>query len=875
MVTFTFLGNSPYTKKDKHFVKATIGKYVRCAFFSLFLLLSHAYSQDANIDQIRNSNLYTDPPFVNTATWANGNANATQAHYMEGHSIGYRSLLTGLITNNIYTYYISYETEVSGIMAIDYLTHFQRLEPHGPFGHAAETVNPKILIKGSTPYVFQNTFFSDFLIPKPTPTGSPVTDQPGKSWQKLYDDNQNQLKMTGYDGTITDVLYRRQDNLDASATKVTSSIAVTFIAKNDSVILAWGGHIASRLDWGYINPTTPRSAAGISGSPYHMRNDSIKNNTTGVNKGLGATDRQLSAAAVIPPPECPIISSQTKCLESTSFTFEIPTPETGATYTWSFGSNSVDAVFQNGTNTGNSVVIIHNGGGAFTTGGSFTLNITAVKNGITQECTGVATGTVVNVNVFVDEDNKDTIQLNKNVSQTAPLVVTAVSPGALTDYNYQWSLVSSPNGSSSSITNETSSSATFNLLSPYSSGEYLLRVVATQKVAPFCKDSATILIEVAGGVSCGVSGPSPVCAKSTNKYIYDPDKNGVEDAIPTNFAATWSLVNANGAVFTSNDLTGSSVFVQAGLCGTSYTVRISLASTSGIVNVSCDSTVSVNDTEPPVITCPGDKLIQCIKNPSDTSTAVMGIATATDNCGYKLTYSDQVITNNCVKLIKRTWTATDSCNNTATCVQNITVADTTRPAVTCTANPTAVPCDGQIPVPAVTDNCYSSQDITVYYSDVPANGAATRQAFDRTWSFMDGSGNIATCVQHITFAACSARMITSTVQEQQKVTATKAATTKTPVAPVVKDLQVQAFPNPYGNEVNFSFISPVSGQARLDVFDIMGRRIAVPYQGYIQAGIEKLVTYKVPGAKKGSLIYRLNVGNYTRTGKLLSINRTQ
>jgi hypothetical protein len=53
------------------------------------------------------------------------------------------------------------------------------------------------------------------------------------------------------------------------------------------MVLAWGGHIGTRADWGANN-----SAIFISGSPYHMSQD-------GCSFGCGAMDRALSASAVL------------------------------------------------------------------------------------------------------------------------------------------------------------------------------------------------------------------------------------------------------------------------------------------------------------------------------------------------------------------------------------------------------------------------------------------------------------------------------------------------------------------------------------------------------------------------------------------------
>jgi uncharacterized repeat protein (TIGR01451 family) len=68
-------------------------------------------------------------------------------------------------------------------------------------------------------------------------------------------------------------------------------VIVTFTAADSTVLLAWGGHIASQVDWGAGN-----SAGAISGSPYHMRILSL--DTT----SIGNQDRSLKASTIAPVP---------------------------------------------------------------------------------------------------------------------------------------------------------------------------------------------------------------------------------------------------------------------------------------------------------------------------------------------------------------------------------------------------------------------------------------------------------------------------------------------------------------------------------------------------------------------------------------------
>ncbi|KIC91863.1 SprB repeat-containing protein [Flavihumibacter sp. ZG627] len=80
---------------------------------------------------------------------------------------------------------------------------------------------------------------------------------------------------------------------------------------------------------------------------------------------------------------------------------------------------------------------------------------------------------------------------------------------------------------------------------------------------------------------------------------------------------------------------------------------------------------------------------------------------------------------------------------------------------------------------------------------------------------------------------------------------------------------IRAFPNPYGNEINFRVISPVSGNASLELFDMLGRRVAVIYNGRVQSGVLQTLQYKVPATQRSALIYKLSIGNESWKGTLL------
>jgi len=321
-------------------------------------------SPAASLEQIRNGSAIQP---VQPAQWQNGNAGNQTAHYVESHSIGYRALLTNLPVGETVTLILGYDVKHSNRNAIDFLTHYDRLQPHGQFlsggqHPAQETVDPRL----GTSFAGMNPT-STFEIPRPVVNQSGV---PGSVWQEIKNSDPDKVKMTMWGGTITNIQYVTP-GADLSLAQSEQRIAVTFIIENASAVLAWGGHIANRNDWGYDVNNVPLSAGGISGSPYHMRliNWGLGN--------LGNQDRSLSAAAVIPPPLCTLTGDDNVCAGSTN---TYSTTEVADTYTWTIINNTSGAAFNpEPTSTSQSVTI-----DAGANAGSYTVKLVTTRNGITS-----------------------------------------------------------------------------------------------------------------------------------------------------------------------------------------------------------------------------------------------------------------------------------------------------------------------------------------------------------------------------------------------------------------------------------------------------------------------------------------------------------
>src|SRR5205085_4557168 len=136
------------------------------------------------------------------------------------------------------------------------------------------------------------------------PSGDDITQDPGVF--SFY----NASAPSGVGGYTLDGTY---------AGDSTTEITIQFTASDDQVVIAWGGHISTRLDWGLNN-----SAISIPGSPYHMRLEAM---TCPEGCNVGQQDHQLSATAVFFPVQLTIVK-ETNPDTAPSHTFSYTTTGT-------------------------------------------------------------------------------------------------------------------------------------------------------------------------------------------------------------------------------------------------------------------------------------------------------------------------------------------------------------------------------------------------------------------------------------------------------------------------------------------------------------------------------------------------------------------
>ncbi|TNE66015.1 MAG: hypothetical protein EP344_02655, partial [Bacteroidetes bacterium] len=496
----------------------------------------------ADLDQYRNGPF--DNPNNTCTNWVNGNAGEQNSHYMEGWSIPYRCEMTDLPLNTPITLTLGYDVKHSGKHALDYLTYFHRMLPHDIFcdgGHnTPECVTPA------------NGAFTTFAIPAPSSVNSPVPGMPTNSFNALPG---GEKLMRLYGGIIDDIQYVTEGDLNAAQSE--TQINVIFRATSSTAVLTWGGHIATRDDWGAGN-----SAGGIGGSPYHMRLVGWSLNN------LGNQDRSLSGAAVAP--NCDITGPDSLCTGSNAV--YCVAEQAGISYEWTVIDGDATVI---GSNTGN-CVNIQSGTE------NFTLQITLTSNGglctnCTYEVVVLGTGTC-------------------NI--TGPV---EVCPGAITEYcapagasSYSWAI-----SGSGTITSATDGQCVTVEADNTCGASYTLSLfVGSAFCGSMCFQGVNIQDNVAPTATC----PDPVTVSCLSEV---PDVD--TDAVTTSD-------NCGGAVTVTH--LGDS---PSGSCPIVITRTYQVADACGN-STTCAQLITVDDKTAPSITCPDPVTVSCLSEVPDVDT---------------------------------------------------------------------------------------------------------------------------------------------------------------------------------------------------------------------------------------------------------------
>ena len=181
----------------------------------------------------------------------------------------------------------------------------------------------------------------------------------------------------------------------------------------------------------------------------------------------------------------------------------------------------------------------------------------------------------------------------------------------------------------------------------------------------------------------------------------------------------------------------------------------------------CVQTIYVNDTIPPMITCPSAPAV-ALCDASEVpvfatiDSFILGGGQVSDNCvldsaSFTL-ISETTDSMMCPETVTRVYQVADSCGNVATCAQTIIVNDVEAPVLTCPPADTAI-CDiSEIPAFATladfvtaggmaTDSCGINDTTFTLLSEVFTGSCPA--IYTRTYIVSDLCGNTATCAQTI------------------------------------------------------------------------------------------------------------------------------
>ena len=81
--------------------------------------------------------------------------------------------------------------------------------------------------------------------------------------------------------------------------------------------------------------------------------------------------------------------------------------------------------------------------------------------------------------------------------------------------------------------------------------------------------------------------------------------------------------------------------------------------------------------------------------------------------------------------------------------------------------------------------------------------------------------------------------------------------------------ELKVYPNPFNDFVNIEFVSPVKGHAVLEIHNMVGQRVAVLLDDYIEAGVENKVQFRPESEVSGFYLYKLDIDGQIQIGKMI------
>ena len=284
----------------------------------------------------------------------------------------------------------------------------------------------------------------------------------------------------------------------------------------------------------------------------------------------------------------------------------------------------------------------------------------------------------------------------------------------------------------------------------------------------------------------------------------------------------------------------------------------------------CTFRVTVNDNEPPAITCPGSQSVNVAAGACASAAVTYTTPSATDNCASPAPVvtrvSGPVSGSNFPKGVSNvTWRAVDAAGNAKTCSFSVTVTDNMLPGIACPGNVAVTAAPGQCNAvvtyanPTATDNCAVA---SVLLLDGLASGSVFPQGVTtNTWRAMDDSGLTATCTFTVTVSCGTG----SEGSEKGKVKSEKLAVKSEKLAARTTDdgpqMAMNLSPNPAVTAVQIWVEHLGEKGGDLTVLDAQGRTL---WQQSVAAQ-QPTVTLDVSGGEFAAGVYFVTLRSEGRT----------
>jgi hypothetical protein len=181
--------------------------------------------------------------------WVTGSLNSNRSRYREGDFVPFRVTIDGLRSGDTYRLRFGYDAVYTGLHAYDYVGSYNASQRPGqsivPCSGVAQTAGPHAC--GASPSTLDVPTDTDTIFPS---------------------GGQEHGVFSAWGASLGSASYVTPSRIEANTPGTVERVMeITFTAQGPVVVLAWGGHVASILDWG---PGRTFAQAG-SGAPFHMR----------------------------------------------------------------------------------------------------------------------------------------------------------------------------------------------------------------------------------------------------------------------------------------------------------------------------------------------------------------------------------------------------------------------------------------------------------------------------------------------------------------------------------------------------------------------------------------------------------------------------